>query len=96
MKTTRVLLLAAIGASLSLTAAADGEKQVAARPAVSDQVEKLRIKQNVVIHSVRQEIGLAVDSQNCSSFGFQVTCCMEVAGSLIRFTYHPLSFDVFL
>lgn len=44
MKTTRVLLLAAIGASLSLTAAADGEKQVASRPAVSDQVEKLRIR----------------------------------------------------
>jgi pilus assembly protein CpaC len=44
MKTTRVLLLAAIGASLSLTAAADGEKQVAARAAASEQVEKLRIR----------------------------------------------------
>lgn len=44
MKTTRVLLLAAIGASLSLTATADGVKQVAARPAASDQVEKLRIR----------------------------------------------------
>jgi len=37
-----------------------------------NQVLKLRIKQNVVIQSVFQAMGFAVDSQNSGSLGAQV------------------------